>query len=232
MAVRHRDSAALSGIMAFPGGKIEPDDGLLAAKVGPPGPDPIDDVRTDAVAAIRETWEETGLLFARHAASGSPLGAAEIADIRARHADADGAGALPFSALLDAEGLEPDTGRLAYFARWISPDTASRRFDTRFFLAACPDDQEPVPDGREMTGGLWIGPAEALAAATSGRFELVFPTKRKLAKLAGYASVADALGRAREGRVVAVQAAVTRTETGRILRIPADAGYDGSEFVE
>lgn len=217
------------GALVFPGGKVDEDDRITDGASPSNGKDPL---RVDAIAAIRETWEEVGILFARSVATGSLVDADSLAAIRARHADAYASATLPFSALLAREGLEPATDRLAYFAHWISPDTAPRRFDTRFFLASCPLDQAPAHDGREMGDGFWIKPADAFEAALSGRFEAVFPTKRKLAKLSRYGSVDDAFAHARGTPVVTVQAVITRTPTGRILRIPAEAGYDGAEFEE
>jgi hypothetical protein len=105
-----------------------------------------------------------------------------------------------------------------------------KRFDTWFFLAAAPPDQLGAHDGRESTDSIWVSPREAVEGGESGRFKLPFPTTRNLIRLAKQPNVSAALEHARGLPIVTVMPVMTKTETGRQLRIPREAGYDGEVF--
>ena len=202
MVVRHHEIDFASGALVFPGGRGEAADLVLA------GGDPAGAFR---VAAIRETWEECGVLLA---APGTPP-----------PAEGD------FAAMLAARGLVPDAGGLAHFAHWITPVPVPKRYDTHFFLAAAPHGQDALHDGREAVDSVWIRPADALAAAEAGTRKIVFPTRMNLTRLARHASVAEAFAAARATPVVTVLPQMRMTEAGRVLRIPIEAGYGGEEFL-
>ena len=202
MVVRHQQIEFASGALVFPGGRVEPSDAALA------GGDGLEAFR---VAAIRETWEECGVLLA---APGTP-------------AAADG----EFAAMLAARGLVPDTGSLAHFAHWITPVPVPKRFDTHFFLAAAPADQDALHDGSEAVDSVWIRPRDALAEAEAGTKKVVFPTRMNLTKLARSNSVAEAFAAARAKPVVTVLPQQRTTPEGRYLRIPVEAEYGGEEFL-
>ena len=120
----------------------------------------------------------------------------------------------------------PDPAALVRFSRWITPPEIAIRFDTHFFLAPAPPDQQPQADGAEMVDLAWHAPSAALASYGRGELELVFPTIKHLEQLAGFAS-ADALLEWAAGReVVAVQPRVLVTgETSRIV-LPGEPGYE------
>jgi len=202
MVVRHHEIDFASGALVFPGGRVEPADAVLAGG---------DAAVAFRVAAIRETWEECGVLLA--APGAPPL------------AEGD------FAAMLAARGLVPDAGGLAHFAHWITPLPIPKRFDTHFFLAAAPADQDAVHDGQEAVDSVWIRPADALDAAAAGARKVVFPTRMNLLKLGRHASVAEAFAAAQSRRVVTVMPQMRMTEAGRVLRIPAEADYGGEEFL-
>jgi hypothetical protein len=105
-----------------------------------------------------------------------------------------------------------------------------KRFDTWFFLAAAPPDQLGAHDGRESTDSIWLSPREAVAGGESGRFKLPFPTTRNLIRLASQPTVQSAMDHARGLSIVTVMPIMTKTEKGRQLRIPKEAGYDGEVF--
>jgi 8-oxo-dGTP pyrophosphatase MutT (NUDIX family) len=202
MVVRHREIEFASGALVFPGGRVEPADAVMAGG---------DDHGAFRVAAIRETWEECGVLLAQ---PGAPVAA-------------EG----EFAAMLAARSLVPDVSGLAHFAHWITPVPVPKRFDTHFFLAADPGDQDALHDGHEAVDSVWIRPADALAEADAGSRKVVFPTRLNLWKLAHHDSVADAFAAARATPVVTVLPEMRMTEAGRVLRIPAAAGYGGEEFL-
>lgn len=202
MVVRHHRIDFASGALVFPGGRVETSDAVLAGGDGS---------LAFAVAAIRETWEECGVLLARPGASATAEG--------------------EFAAMLAARGLVPDLTALAPFAHWITPVAVPKRFDTHFFLAAAPSDQNAVHDGGEAVDSVWIRPADALAAAEAGTRKVVFPTRMNLTKLARSNSVAEAFAAARAKPVVTVLPIQRDAPEGRYLRLPIEADYGGEEFL-
>lgn len=202
MVVRHHQIDFASGALVFPGGRVEAADAVLAGG---------DASAAFRIAAIRETWEECGILLAT---PGTPLAA-------------EG----EFAAMLAERGLVPDAICLAHFAHWITPIPVPKRFDTHFFLAAAPADQDALHDGHEAVDSVWIRPVDALAEAEAGTKKIVFPTRMNLNKLARSNSVAEAFAAARAKPVVTVQPIQRDTPEGRYLRIPIEADYDGEEFL-
>jgi 8-oxo-dGTP pyrophosphatase MutT (NUDIX family) len=222
MVVRHRQIEFASGALVFPGGRVDPEDRILAQGprcAGPAGLDP--DQLALRVAAIREVFEECGVLLAR------PRGATGLIDARRLRAIAPGSG---FAPMLEKQDLVLGTELLTRFAHWITPPAVPKRFDTHFFVARAPVDHLAVHDGTESVDSVWIQPARALAEAAEGRWKLVFPTRLNLQKLARWSTTAAVIEAARSASIVTVQPKVTRTETGRVMRIPLEAGYGGDTF--
>jgi hypothetical protein len=136
-----------------------------------------------------------------------------------------------FATMLAERGLVPDSACLAHFAHWITPVRVPKRFDTHFFLAAAPSDQDALHDGQEAVDSVWIRPADALAEAEAGTKKIVFPTRMNLTKLARSNSVAEAFAAARAKPVVTVQPIQRDAPEGRYLRLPIEADYGGEEFL-
>ena len=109
----------------------------------------------------------------------------------AEYRDAIHSGAMSTAELCELESLALATDRVHYFSHWITPAAAPRRFDTRFFLAEMPPDQEVVHRPGELEDGLWVRPREALAHAEHGRWQMIYPTLTTLQSLAGHSSVAS-----------------------------------------
>jgi 8-oxo-dGTP pyrophosphatase MutT (NUDIX family) len=153
-----------------------------------------------AAAAIRELFEEAGILFARDAAGVaiSPE-AAELADLRAERVRG-----VRFDELLARRGLVPDAGALYYYSNWITPVTEPRRFDTHFFVARAPDDQIAAADAVEVHDGTWLAPAEAIARGDRGEMTIIFPTRKHLERLAAFRDVDAVLAHARARSVAPV----------------------------
>lgn len=123
----------------------------------------------------------------------------------------------------------PDADALVPFARWVTPAPLPRRWDTRFFLASAPDDQEAVADGREAVAVTWEEPAALLDRVARGEEFLLPPTLLNVRRLAESADAASALASARERPPFTV-VPVGEVRDGRILvRIPAEAGYGVTE---
>jgi 8-oxo-dGTP pyrophosphatase MutT (NUDIX family) len=228
MLERH-GSVTFPGVHAFPGGVVDPGDHVVPGATLPPdqawATPPEGDGPHDAlpywVAAVRELFEETGILLSTR--DGRPVASCDVPDLaglRARlHAGA------PFAELLAEHGLTPATDRLYYLARWITPKQNPRRFDTRFLVARLPDVQEACADGTETVSCRWYGPREALAAYESGAITLIPPTVRTLDDLACFDTIDAVLDDARRRIVRAVQPEVVRDGEHPALRYPDATGH-------
>jgi 8-oxo-dGTP pyrophosphatase MutT (NUDIX family) len=220
MAARHEKSGFAAGALVFPGGKVDPGDALVARGCrGLAGLADSDAV--GRVAAIRETWEETGILLARRGENKSLLTQGELSRLCAQCGGR-------FEALLQEPGLELAGERLAPFAHWITPADSPKRFDTLFFVAAFDGDQAPLHDGHEAVDARWVDPAEAVHEADAGRCKIVFATRMNLLRLARSRTTAEVLAATR-APIVTVVPDVVKTEKGAFFRIPEEAGYGVTE---
>jgi 8-oxo-dGTP pyrophosphatase MutT (NUDIX family) len=182
----------MAGAHVFPGGRLDKDDSsasacaLLSADVATlhrrlGEPIPAAHAAGLYVAAVRETFEEAGLLLGRLAAGWNSEDARRAAN----------GGAL-FTTLVESI----DVSALVPWVRWVTPDISPRRFDARFFLARAPEGQEPRVDGREAVEGLWIGPHKALELWEAGGMQLAPATAKCIEMLTAFGSVAEALAAA------------------------------------
>jgi 8-oxo-dGTP pyrophosphatase MutT (NUDIX family) len=219
MMLRNQASGFAAGAMVFPGGRLDTVDHALARRSSQ-----VDDVdEAEAAfraAAIRETFEECGILMARSEAGGAVLSESEIAALRKRHEAVGNLGALAEQA-----GLELCSDLLVPFAHWITPVDNPKRFDTRFFIAPAPGDQRARADGREAVEILWTTPRAALQDADEGSRHLVLATYMNLRKLGRFGSVREALEAARQSRIITVTPELVTTEAGSEFRIPMEADY-------
>jgi 8-oxo-dGTP pyrophosphatase MutT (NUDIX family) len=232
MVVRHHQIDFASGALVFPGGSVDADDHVLARDLSSySGGEGLDDLgKAFRVAAIRETFEECGILLARAKGSSALIIAARADAIADAHRIALNKGERTFSDIIAKEGIVLALDLLVPFAHWITPLGMPKRFDTHFYLAVAPADQLGAHDGHESVDSVWVNPNEAVAGAKTGKFKLVFATERNLIKLGKQNTAAASLAAARKDGVVTVCPEVIRGETSRQLKIPAEAGYDGSVF--
>ena len=233
MIVRHQMSDVHAGALVFPGGRVDPEDHDLAAQaaLSPPGHESDAAMAALRVAAVRETFEECGVLLARARGQPALVDAGRLRTIEAAHRAAMASAQRSFGAILAHEDLALAPEALVYFAHWISPERSPKRFDTHFFLACAPSDQVALHDGLEAVDSVWIAPAAALERADAGVYRLAFPTRMNLHKLARHRSVAAAMEAARASRIVTVMTKQERAGAGvRVLRIPLEAGYGGELF--
>jgi 8-oxo-dGTP pyrophosphatase MutT (NUDIX family) len=178
------------GAHVFPGGSMHPEDRLLG--------DPL------RGAAVRELFEELGILLAR----GSKAFAKDTHADRLRLRLAHG---VSFPTALKEAHLEPALDELTYFARWVTPEQLRRRFDTRFYLARLPEGQEVHPQPGEVESWSWVEAAEALGRPD---FTMVFATRRVLEMVAVDPDLESLLERYRKRRVKVVRP-IVRVEGGR-----------------
>jgi len=227
MVERHHQIEFATGALVFPGGKVDPGDvdaRLWAHCQGIGGLD--EEARCLRVAAIRETFEESGVLLARRVGEEALVPCEQRADIDQRRRDDLHAGRTTMAELLEAERLVLACDRLQPFAHWITPEFMPKRFDTWFFLAEAPKGQLALHDGQESVDSLWVRPADAVAAARAGRRTIIFPTLMNLQKLGRSNSVAEALRAARQDRIVTVFPRVEKRDGEMMMVLPEDAGYD------
>ena len=217
---RSRAVDFMAGAHVFPGGRLDKNDSsasacaLLSAdtaalqqRLGEPLP--AMHAAGLFIAAIRETFEEAGLLLGRLAAGW------QMED--ARRAVAAGAQFTTLVERIDGAALVP-------WVRWVTPEISPKRFDARFFLARAPEGQEPQVDGREATEGLWIAPQEALQRWEDGAMQLAPATAKSIEMLAEYSTVDAALiAAARRPPPVTMPFVWNDKESGRAyISLPGD----------
>ncbi len=177
------------------------------------------------VAAIREAFEESGLLLARNETGTLvSLTDPQIAQRFTEHRRQLNAGTAAFPALLQTENLQLAADQLTYFAHWITPVGLPRRYDTRFFMAEAPAGQEPFQDEQETIAAVWVSPGEALSLHQRGEFEMRTPTVRTLENFADYDTVANLRRGLAAKRDVRVMLPRIGSDGRRVL--PGEPGYE------
>ena len=182
MTRRSLTASFAPGAYVFPGGGIDAQDAAAHGQATR-RPTQSDTHLTQAIAAIRESFEELGVLLARRA-DGSPADASDVAALD-RHA--------PFAAQCAARGLTLAAADVYVLAHWITDRDLPRRFDVPFLVARMPAGQTPVADDAEQFEPVWVRPADALARHEAGQFFIIFPTIRTLQRLQPYPDVAAVL---------------------------------------
>jgi recombination protein RecT len=211
MTRRSSRSGFAPDAFVFPGGTVAPQDEHGDAKARTLGlnGERFSDERVAIgaavpIAALRELFEEAGLLIAR-SSDGTAI---EAQAMRAAGAASERSlvsrGALTFAEFLQRHDWYADAGALCAFSHWITPASEPRRYDTYFFLATAPYDAAVEADAFETHDARWISPAEALERHRSGAFHLVFPTVKHLERLAAFDSLKSVLEFARSKAIVTI----------------------------
>jgi len=241
MLQRNLQSDFVGGAYVFPGGGVDPEDAEADLE-------PVVVGRTDAeasrlvgveraglafwVAAIRESFEEAGVLLAvtddDRVISFSDPAVSERFEVH--RADVDG-GRRRLAAVCVDEGLRLDVGSIHYFSRWVTPLGAPRRYDTRFFVAAAPEEQVALHDDHEVIGTRWLTPAAALADHDAGVITMIFPTVRTMVALARFGSAAEVLDHAAaQGAVEPVIPLIEDIGGGMRIVLPGDPENTGGVY--
>ena len=183
LMTRRSDRASFApGAYVFPGGQIDAAD-EAAQRIATHRPTQSGLQLTQAIAAIREGFEELGVLLARHA-DGRPVGAEDIASM-----DRSTTSPVSFVAQCEQRGLLLASDQVFTLAHWITDRDLPKRFDVPFLVARMPEGQTPTADESEQFEPCWVRPADALARHAAGSFFMIFPTVRTLQRLAAYAKV-------------------------------------------
>ena len=233
MVVRHHRIDFATGALVFPGGKVEDADRDPRLRSRCRGAEALSDaalaIRT---ACVREAFEEAGVLLARERGGEAFVGPDRLAALRDRWRLALEQDHAAMAEMAEAEDLEFATDALTRFAHWVTPEHMPKRFDTHFYLAEAPAAQmrAAAHDGRESVDSVWISWEALRQGQADGRYTVLFPTRLNMEKLARSRTVAEARGAAAAAAVVPVLPEVEFVEGGRIMRIPAEAGYGRAEF--
>lgn len=234
MLQRNFQSGFMAGMYLFPGGAVDPADyspEICARCSG------LDDATASGilglrqgglaywVAAIRESFEEAGMLLACDA-RGAMLSFRDplLQDRYRSHRRALNAGEAELGRLLAGEDLRLAADRLVYFSHWITPVGPPRRYDTRFFVARAPDAQDALHDDFETIGHAWMRPRDALDAHAAGRFDMRTPTRKTLELFSGYDAAEDLMAALRLRREV--PAILPRIARNGQRLLPGDPGYE------
>ena len=239
MLRRSLSLAFMPGVHVFPGGALDAGDdspGLQALCVG------LDDSAASRalgiergglaywIAAIREAFEEAGILLAYDAGGGIVSLSEATAERYRAHRQALDEGRSDFAAFALGEGLRLAVDRLRYFGHWITPIGAPRRYDTRFFIALAPEYQEARHDNRETIAHVWVRPQEALELRAREAINMRFPTIKTLERFAACSTAADLIAEISSSREVhTLLPRITRD--GRSV-LPGDPGYEEAGKVE
>ena len=228
MIARHHQIDFASGALVFPGGKIDAGDSDPAIAERCDGADADPASRAIQIGAIREAFEECGVLLARPQGQSDLITGTRLSALD-HYRDEIHGGELTLPEFLDRESLRLACDQLVPFAHWVTPDMMPKRFDTYFYLAMAPADHVAVHDGHESVDSVWISPQQAAEDARAGTRTIIFPTLRNIAKLAFSESADAAIAQARSANVVTVTPWMEKREDGTYLCIPPEAGYDISE---
>lgn len=229
---RTSGAAFAAGMFVFPGGRVDDADGGVAIE---PYVDGMNDATASAalglehgglafwVAAIRESFEESGVLLARTCAGGPPP---PIDTER----EAVHRGELSMIELCRRHDLVLDAGALRYVAHWVTPvGETPRRFDTRFFLAVAPAGQEGVHDDFETVDSRWVRPSAALRDVERGELMMMPPTIANLQFVEDCATADEAIAKAdASGAPPRIQPKIRRGAAGEFVgfAMPNDPDYD------
>lgn len=228
MVARHYQIDFASGALVFPGGKANAED--EAAEWS----DLVDGSfcgtqRAARICAVREAFEESGILLARPArgrGEGAGLIGSDVADRLAPLRGAVDRQEQSFLGLMKDNGLVLALDTLIHFGHWITPAMMPKRFDTHFYLAPTPAEQVATHDGRETTDARWLNPLAALDLAEKEEATIIFPTRMNLRKLGAANSVAAAHDLFASAGVVTVEPTLGKNDEGQpCLFIPKAAGY-------
>ncbi len=243
MLRRNLASEFVAGAYVFPGGSVDPED-------HGPEVEALCRGRSDAqasavlgvasgglaywVGALRECFEESGVMLARHRSGDSGAGG-DLLDM------SDPAVAARFAALRDAvndgrmglldicrrEDLVLAVDAVHYVSHWITPELAPRRYDTRFFITAAPSGQVASHDDTETIATIWIRPTEALSLESAGEIELLSPTIANLRSIEGFSSTGEVMAWASQVTHVTTILPIVLVEDGHVLILrPGDEGYE------
>lgn len=237
MMERHAATIFAGGMWVFPGGSVDADDdsdALHAIVKDRTDRDASDLMNIDQgglayyIAAIRESFEEAGILLARHENEGHALSFTDPhrAERFEQHRDQVNTGSEDFIDIVRRENLLLDTADMHYIARWITPVGPPRRFDARFFIARTPEGQIPLHDNRETVHSKWMSPSDILQNFEDNTMNIMSPTLTMIRALSKFSSTEQVIESARANQ--SDQRVRVVPDTGDIV-LPGDSGYEAAK---
>jgi 8-oxo-dGTP pyrophosphatase MutT (NUDIX family) len=229
MIVRHQKSAFAGGALVFPGGKVDESDYYPGIEDRCQGLEDLTKAEISIrVAAIRETYEECGILLARALGESNLVSVERLSTFKAyRQKLADNE--ITIQQFLEKEDLTLAFDRLTLFAHWITPEMSPKRYDTLFFLTKAPREQVGQHDGTETVDSVWLSPTKVLEEHYAEKRTVMFPTRMNVEKLGRCKSVEELIEKTKAGRVVTVLPWVENRDDGQFLCIQPEADYDRTE---
>ena len=240
---RHARQSFMGKAFVYPGGQLDDSDcdpgladranGLTAeqAKQFLNEPDLSDEMALGLFfAAVRETFEESGVLLAQWA-SGEKIDFTDNQTRQrfARYRDRIHDQEMTLRDLAGKENLAFRLNDLRPYARWVTPEAEKKRFDTRFFLATLPAGQKPLHDSREMTETLWVKPEKALLKQNKGDMLLMPPTMKTLEEMANQSSLSDMFALASPTSIQPIMPQVAIEGDSIVIKLPHDPDYTIAE---
>lgn len=228
MVERHADTPFAGGALVFPGGRIDPGDMLAAWTEYSIGLDVVpEDQKAPRIAAIREAFEETGILLARRdgemVGNDVSAGLAEWRDI-IENDDAQ------FLEMVRRERLSLAVDALHLYSRWRPPENVThRRYDTWFFAARVPEGQFAKADGGEALEIVWTTPADAIKSRDKGERKMIYPTSRNVELLGVSDTIEDVFSFAASRKIEPVVPFLQEHDGETLLAIPKNLGYPVTE---
>jgi 8-oxo-dGTP pyrophosphatase MutT (NUDIX family) len=210
LLTRVTQMAFAAGMSVFPGGRVDAADAALPfagdLRAVATRFDCSEDLARALVgAAVRETYEETGVL----------LTVPPAPDLASSRAEVE-AGTLPFAELLESHGLAVDVTALLPWARWVTPKGETRRYDTRFFIGALPEGAVAQDVTSESSAAAWLPVGVALEQAQRGERQLLPPTMITLMAIQSFPTVAEVLASAGDGVITAVRPNIQVADDGSV----------------
>ncbi len=233
---RNDRSTWVAGVHLFPGGAVDDEDAsdeiarfcagrsdaeasrILGVPAGG---------RKFFVAAVRECFEEAGILLAL-AGNGKALSLRdpEVARRFGGYRRRLNNGEVQLHEICAAESLALDLRGVGYFSHWITPEGSPRRYDTRFFVARVPEEQEALHDDAEVVASMWIEPARAIGRHRAGEIELWLPTLRNLEAIATFPGTAELLAAVSVAEDPRLPLRLAAEGEGARILLPTDEGYE------
>jgi 8-oxo-dGTP pyrophosphatase MutT (NUDIX family) len=228
---RHGRSGFAAGAWVFPGGTVDEADRDLSLVERLEGPTPMQwadrlgvsdpaEALAFVTAAIREAFEETGILLARVADDATNPGGRESLDVARR---ALLAGVVALRQVIVTRSLLLSGEQLLYLAHWITPEPEPRRYDTRFFMARVPPEAVCTPHEAEMTESVWLTARGAVHYFELGSLKMLPPTVHTLRRLAGFPSVDEIFAALADEPVPMIMPAMRVVPGGVTIELPPDA---------
>ena len=241
---RHKNQAFMGGAFVFPGGRLDESDcdpelatfaqGLSAedASYKLNEPDiPENKALGLYFAAVRETFEESGVLLATPATGGSTglineKNPGRFESYRKKIHE----GEMSLAQIAGIENINFKLDLLMPYSRWITPEIESRRFDTRFLIARMPREQRTIHDAIEMTESLWITPADALKKQQAGNLLLMPPTLKTIEELYEFSSIDQMFSTAASRRIQPILPQTFPVRDGFGIKLPHDPEYSITDY--